>query len=56
LKAAMRGHIEILRWARSQDPPCPWDSLNILRSCAPNPVKDWVASQTPWLNWGGLNG
>ena len=39
-----------------QDPPCPLDSLNILRSCAPNPVKDWVASQTPWLNWGGLNG
>ena len=23
--AARNGHLEVLRWLRSQDPPCPWD-------------------------------
>ena len=23
--AAQGGHLEVLRWAREQDPPCPWD-------------------------------
>ena len=28
--AAWGGHLEALKWARSQDPPCPWDE----RTCA----------------------
>jgi hypothetical protein len=23
--AAKNGHLEVLKWLRSQDPPCPWD-------------------------------
>ena len=22
----MYGHLEILKWLRAQDPPCPWDN------------------------------
>ncbi|MBE34448.1 MAG: hypothetical protein CMI16_02615 [Opitutaceae bacterium] len=30
LHAAKHGNLDMLRWARSRDPPCPWDS----RTCA----------------------
>ena len=25
-----RGHLEVLRWLRGQDPPCPWDRPDCL--------------------------
>jgi len=24
--AAENGHLDVLQWARAQDPPCPWDA------------------------------
>ena len=25
ISAAENGHLDVLQWARAQDPPCPWD-------------------------------
>ncbi len=35
IAAAYGGHIEVLQWARSQDPPCPWDE-DVCRYAAEN--------------------
>ena len=49
----MGGHLNVLQWLRSQDPPCPWDKyacsgaaerghLNVLQ---------WLRSQSPPCVW-----
>ncbi|GAQ78679.1 hypothetical protein KFL_000170250 [Klebsormidium nitens] len=38
--AAARGEVQALRWARSLDPPCPWDLERCLRSAALEGVSD----------------
>jgi hypothetical protein len=29
--AAEYGYLDVLRWLRSQDPPCPWNASDCLR-------------------------
>ena len=53
MKAAEGGHLEVLKWLRSQDPPCPWDG----RTCAEAAqgghleVLKWARSEDPPCPW-----
>ena len=50
IAAADGGHIDVLQWARSQDPPCPWDEY-VCRYAAMNghlDVLQWARSQDPY--------
>ena len=57
MSAAMAngGHIEVLQWARSQDPPCPWD-VWVCRNAAEYghlDVLQWLRTQdlpAAWLD------
>ena len=46
--AARDGHLDVLKWARSQEPPCPWDEWtcsNAIHNAAQNGhlhVVEWV--------------
>jgi hypothetical protein len=51
--AAWNGHLHILQWLRSQDPPCPWDS-DLCSYAAWNGhlhVLQWARSQDPPCPW-----
>ena len=50
MSAAMAdgGHIEVLQWARSQDPSCPWNSEEASANATSNGLYDvveWFRSQ-----------
>ena len=53
IKAALGGHFNILKWLRSQDPPCPWNELTC--SAAVNGghfnILKWLRSQDPPCPW-----
>jgi hypothetical protein len=52
-KAAQGGHLAVLQWLRSQDPPCPWSALAC--SCAAGSghleVLQWLRSQDSPCPW-----
>ena len=53
--AARGGNLEVLKWARSQDPPCPW-SEETCREAAWNghlDVLKWARSEDPPCPWNG---
>jgi hypothetical protein len=37
----MKGQLEVLRWLRRQDPPCPWNEIQ---------CRDTLACCTSWRN------
>lgn len=49
--AAYRGHLDVIEWARSQNPPCPWNSF-ILRVAVQKKrervVEFLMANNCPW--------
>jgi len=51
--AAERGHLEVLKWLRSQDPPCPWDYLTCHKAAERGhlEVLKWLRSQDPPCPW-----
>jgi hypothetical protein len=51
--AAGNGHLEMLKWARSQDPPCPWDEETCSRAAENGhlDVLKWARSQDPPCPW-----
>ena len=52
--AAQYGHLDVLHWARAQDPPCPWDA-NVCMYAARNGhlgVLQWLRAQDPPCPWG----
>ena len=51
--AAKHGHLNIIKWARNQNPPCPW-SRSTCHYAAKNGhlhVLEWVRSQDPPCDW-----
>ena len=41
----MGGHLHVLHWLRSQDPPCPWDSTeceNVALAYKHGDVLEWT--------------
>ena len=51
--AARNGHLDILQWARAQDPSCPWDA-DICSCAALNGHLDillWARAQDPTCPW-----
>ena len=51
--AARCGYLDVLKWLRSQDPPCPWDE-ETCESAAGNghlDVLKWLRSQDPPCPW-----
>lgn len=51
--AAFEGHFEILKWLRSQTPPCPWneDTCAWASSGGHLEMLKWAKSQTPPCPW-----
>lgn len=54
--AASSGHLEVLQWARAQDPPCPWSSLVCVYAVkgGHSSVLQWALTQSPpcpWSKW-----
>jgi hypothetical protein len=52
--ASLNGHLHVLQWLRSQDPPCPWGSDTCARAArnAHLHVLQWLRSQDPPCPWG----
>ena len=51
--AASYGHLDVLKWLRSQDPPCPWSDLTCSLAAANGHlhVLKWLRSQDPPCPW-----
>ena len=50
---AYSGHLDVLQWARAQDPPCAWDE-DVCRYAAGNghlDVLQWARAQDPPCDW-----
>lgn len=46
--AAAKGNLEILQWARAQDPPCQWDRTKcseLAKKGSHSATRDWIESQ-----------
>merc|ERR1711907_284901 len=52
-EAAEGGHLEVLKWARSQDPPCPWNKWTCEGAAKGGhlDVLKWARSQDPPCPW-----
>jgi hypothetical protein len=51
--SAKGGHLELLRWLRTQNPPCPWDA-GVCAAAAENghvAVLEWLRAQDPPCPW-----
>ena len=53
--AAREGHLEALKWARDQDPPCPWneDTCPYAAYGGHLEVLKWARSEDPPVPWDG---
>ena len=53
--AALEGHLEILQWARAQNPPCPWDELTCAWAAEGGHLGalQWARAQNPPCPWDG---
>ena len=53
--AAREGHLEALKWARDQDPPCPWneDTCPYAAYGGHMEVLKWARSEDPPVPWDG---
>jgi hypothetical protein len=53
LHAAEGGHLEVLQWLRSQDPPCDWSAEVCACAAADGhlEVLQWLRSQDPPCDW-----
>jgi len=54
--AAKGGHLDVLKWLRSQDPPCPWSEATCAEAASNGQldVVKWLRSQNPpcpWNEW-----
>ena len=54
--AADGGHLDVLKWLRSQDPPCPWSEATCAEAASNGQldVVKWLRSQNPpcpWNEW-----
>jgi len=51
--AARNGHLDVLKWLRSRDPPCPWNEWTCLRAAENGhlDVLKWLRSQDPPCPW-----
>ena len=50
--AARNGNLEMLKWARSQDPLCPWDEIMWWAASNGNlEMLKWLRSQDPPCPW-----
>ena len=51
--AAENGHLDVLKWVRSQDPPCPWDeeTCDYATYHGHLDVLKWLRSQDPPCPW-----
>ena len=51
--AAFGGHLDVLKWVRSQDPPCPWDWRTCTEAAAEGhlDVLKWLRAQNPPCPW-----
>ena len=51
--AAREGHLEVLKFARDQDPPCPWDQWTCTYAAGGGrlEVLKWLRSQDPPCPW-----
>ena len=51
--AAEGGHLNVLKWVRSQDPPCPWDRGACSEAAKGGrlDVLKWARSQDPPCPW-----
>jgi len=51
--AAASGHLEMLKWARAQDPPCPWDVTTSRNAARYGHVEVlvWARVQDPPCAW-----
>ena len=49
LSASGNGHLEILQWLRSQDPPCPWTEVFCLIAAQNGHLEilQWIRAQDP---------
>lgn len=42
--AAIYGYVEILKWLRSQNPPCPWNKKDCISAATNDTIKNWILS------------
>ena len=52
-EAAENGHLDVLQWARTQDPPCAWD-VGVCRYAAGDghlDVIEWLRTQNLPASW-----
>jgi len=52
--AAYRGHLEVLKWLRAQDPPCPWNENTCVwaAQCGQLVILQWLREHgCPWDEW-----
>ena len=51
--AAEEGHLDVLKWLRSQDPPCPWYewTCEVAARGGNLEVLEWARSQDPPCPW-----
>ena len=51
--AARGGHLDVLRWLRSQNPPCPWGAVTCREAarCGHLDVLKWLRAQDPPCPW-----
>jgi hypothetical protein len=49
----INGHIEILKWLRSQKPPCPWSERVCVKAAYNGDIETlkWLRSQNPPCPW-----
>ncbi|KAJ1435084.1 hypothetical protein B484DRAFT_325782 [Ochromonadaceae sp. CCMP2298] len=50
--AARGGHVDVLQWLRSHDPPCPWDAVTSHAAAATGHLElQWMRAQDPPCPW-----
>jgi hypothetical protein len=51
--AAKNGHLDVLKWLRSQDPPCPWSEYTCTHTAQNGhlEVLKWLRAQNPPCPW-----
>lgn len=43
--AVIRNNLKILKWLRSQNPPCPWNKTDCLNLCESEEMRKWILNQ-----------
>jgi hypothetical protein len=45
MHAAISGHLNVLQWARAQQPPCPWGAQACLHFARDEATREWIGAQ-----------